>query len=706
MLKKPGPTPGFLLILDMQFVNPLFLIALSAIIIPILIHLFNFRQFKKVYFTNVAFLREIQQETRKQSRLKQWLILLARILAIAALVVAFAQPYIPAPGGIRQNAGKKSVSVYLDNSYSMEGLATEGRMIDEAKTRAREIVAAYSPSDMFQLMTSDFEGRMHRFTNRDQFLQLLDEVNISTITRNLNEVITRQNDLKGQAGNAGMEAYLISDFQKSTHLLASARPDSAIRWFLVPVTTARKANLYIDTVFFESPVHLTGQTARLHVRIRNSGGDALEKVPVKLIINGIQKTVANFSIAPDSETSLIMPYTENSPGIRYGEISITDYPVVIDDPYYFTYRVMAAIPVLTIYDPDPNPFLQALFGNDSSILYRSVEIRQLAYSNLFSQSLIILNGVREISSGLASELNRYVNDGGHLVIFPPVSVPSPSLNSFMASLGSRGYGSPDTNRQRISNINIESDLYRDVFEKNSAGKIILPDNPDLPVINRYYSMHQSPEKVPEILLRMDNNQPFLMTQAAGKGRIYLFASACEPSQTNFPRHAIFVPTLFSMALQSQPFHPLSFHTGENVTVEIPADTLPSSEVYKVRQTGTGFEIIPAILRSGMRSFVQTHDQIRSAGLYQVMAGDREVTGIAFNYNRKESDMACFTPQELKEQAIQLNLKNMTMLGEKTRSLTRQIEDYQKGTPLWKYFIILALLFLAAEIALIRYFKTS
>ena len=75
MLKKPGPTPGFLLILDMQFVNPLFLIALSAIIIPILIHLFNFRQFKKVYFTNVAFLREIQQETRKQSRLKQWLIL-------------------------------------------------------------------------------------------------------------------------------------------------------------------------------------------------------------------------------------------------------------------------------------------------------------------------------------------------------------------------------------------------------------------------------------------------------------------------------------------------------------------------------------------------------------------------------------------------------------------------------------------------------
>lgn len=689
----------------MQFVSPLFLIALSAIIIPILIHLFNFRQFKKVYFTNVAFLREIQQETKKQSRLKQLLILLARILTITALIFAFAQPYIPAPGGIRQQTGKKAVSIYLDNSYSMEGLATEGRMIDDAKTKAREIAAAYSPSDIFQLMTSDFEGRMHRFTNRDQFLQLLDEVTISAITRDLSEVITRQNDLKSQSGNAGMEAYLISDFQKSTHSLPSARPDTAIRWFLVPVTASVKANLYIDTIFFASPVHLPGQTVRLHVRIRNSGGDALEKVPVKLTINGIQKTVANFSIAPDGETSLVMPYTENNAGFRYGEISITDYPVVIDDPFYFTYRVMDAIPVLSIYDPDPNPYLQALFGNDSSILYRSVELRQVSYSNLFSHSLIILDGVRDISSGLATELNRYVRDGGHLVVFPPVAGPTTSLNTFLSLLSIRGYGSPDTNRQRISNINIESDLYQDVFEKNSSGKIILPDNPDLPVINRCYTIQSSPENVPEILLRMENNQPFLLSQVTGKGKVYLFAGACDPAHSNFPRHAIFVPTLFSMALQSQPYHPLSYHTGENVTAEIPTDSLPSSEVYKIRQTGGSFEVIPAVIRSGMRSYIQTHDQIRTAGLYRVMSGDREVTGLAFNYDRKESDMACFTPQELKEQVRQLNRKNIMMLGEKTRSLTRQIEEYHKGTPLWKYFIILALLFLAAEIALIRHFKT-
>ena len=77
--------PGFYLPLAMQFVNPFFLLALGTLAIPILIHLFNFRKFKKVYFTNVRFLQEIQQETKKQSQLRQLLILIARLLAIAAL---------------------------------------------------------------------------------------------------------------------------------------------------------------------------------------------------------------------------------------------------------------------------------------------------------------------------------------------------------------------------------------------------------------------------------------------------------------------------------------------------------------------------------------------------------------------------------------------------------------------------------------------
>ena len=77
-----------------MFLYPAFLWALMAISIPVIIHLFNFRRYKKVYFTNVKFLKELQHESKSKSRLKEILILIARCLAIASLVFAFSQPII------------------------------------------------------------------------------------------------------------------------------------------------------------------------------------------------------------------------------------------------------------------------------------------------------------------------------------------------------------------------------------------------------------------------------------------------------------------------------------------------------------------------------------------------------------------------------------------------------------------------------------
>ena len=99
----------------MNFVYPDFLFALFALAIPIIIHLFNFKKFKRVEFSNVAFLKEIKQESKSKSRLKEWLILFSRLLAITFLVLAFAQPYIPVSEK-QTISGDKAVSIYIDNS--------------------------------------------------------------------------------------------------------------------------------------------------------------------------------------------------------------------------------------------------------------------------------------------------------------------------------------------------------------------------------------------------------------------------------------------------------------------------------------------------------------------------------------------------------------------------------------------------------------
>ena len=89
----------------MQFVNPYFLFGLFALAIPIIVHLFNFRKYKLFYFSNTRFLQELQQKTNKQSRLRKLIILSLRLLAIAALVLAFARPYIPTKESETTNAG-------------------------------------------------------------------------------------------------------------------------------------------------------------------------------------------------------------------------------------------------------------------------------------------------------------------------------------------------------------------------------------------------------------------------------------------------------------------------------------------------------------------------------------------------------------------------------------------------------------------------
>jgi hypothetical protein len=158
----------------MNFLYPGFLFALLAVAIPILIHLFNFRKFKRVYFSNVQFLKEAKEQGTAKEKLKHRLLLASRILAVAFLVLAFAQPFIPSGTAAKKESDSNVISIYVDNSYSMETVNKEGSLLDEARRRAKEIAKGYGVNDRFQLITNDFEGQHQRLVNREEFYSLLD----------------------------------------------------------------------------------------------------------------------------------------------------------------------------------------------------------------------------------------------------------------------------------------------------------------------------------------------------------------------------------------------------------------------------------------------------------------------------------------------------------------------------------------------------
>lgn len=678
----------------MEFVNPGFLYGLFAISIPIIIHLFNFRRFKKVYFTNVSFIKELKQQTQKQSRLKHLLILLMRILAVAAIVLAFAQPYIPVSQEVVNPKQKNTVSVYIDNSFSMQAESEKGMLLDEAKDKAKEIAVVYKNSDLFQLLTNDFEGKHQRFVSQEEFIDLVDDVNISPVVKTLPEVFTRQQTIFRDNPGTQHTSYAISDFQYGILEGKFPETDSSIHSFLVPISALNKDNLYIDSCWFNSPVQQQNQDVELIVRIRNNSANDYEKIPVKLFVNEKQRAVASFDIGAFDAAEVTLAYTNYEVGIQYGMLKIDDYPISFDDQFYFNYSVSDATYVLTINGNGENVYLNSLLKNDSTFIYQNVKQGNIDFSNLGLFQLIILNELSNISSGLEQELIQFVSNGGNLVFLPPENLDASNYSTIMNSLNVDNYGQLDTSKTRVSFINLEHPLYADVFDE-------IPENLDLPVVFQRYNIQVQTRSRQEKILELRGGAPFLNAYNIGDGRVYLFAAPFHPSYSNFPKHAIFVPTLYKIGVSSFITDNVYYIIGENEVITVRNMDIANDNILVIRDLQSEFEFIPELRRINKQVDIYPHGQITIAGNYTLYNDQTPLKGMAFNYNRSESDMNFYTAQELDEMLNNNNLSAIQIIESAGKPFVQTLSEISQGIRLWRWFVILALAFLLAEGLLLR-----
>jgi len=687
----------------MQFVNPLYLIGLVAVAIPVLIHLFNFRRFRKVYFTNVRFLQELKQQTQKQSQLRHLLVLIARILAVCALVIAFAQPYIPFSESHSKISAHNAVSVFVDNSFSMEAVGTNGTMLDESKQKAREIVSAYKSTDLFQLLTCDFEGRHQRLVTRDEFLTMLEEVKVSPSVRSLSEIIRRQYDLLKNETSSRRTSYLVSDFQKSSFSKIDFAEDTAVNTYLVPLESSAVANVYIDTCWFTQPTQQPGKTSILSARVWNKSDSDLEKIPLKLLINEQQKSVASIDIKAGMSTTVELPFTIHQPGPQNGVLQVTDYPVTYDDKFYFAFDVLSSINVLAINGGSENRFLNALFSQDSSVRMVNMNEKSIDFSRLLQFDLVILNEIPSISTGLAGELKKYTSNGGSVLFLPAQNADLTTYNSLLSSLNAPLYKPVDTVNTKVVRLSEESYLFRDVFEKQQ-GKQVISTNTDLPSVNKHFPIEYSTANLTVPLMSMLNGRDFLTLTNSGMGEVFQFVVPLDPTFSNFPQQALFVPVLYNIALISHPSHSLYSTIGDNRNIRIGTAFPSGDKVFKIKSVQGDFDMIPQVNSSGNMVNIFVGNQVPLAGNFNLLNDKSVITSLAFNYNRGESDLACNSTGDLEAMLSKAHLKTFSVMKTGQKPLNDVIAQINSGTQLWRYFIWLALLMLLAEILLIRFFK--
>ncbi len=504
----------------------------------------------------------------------------------------------------------------------------------------------------------------------------------------------RQKQVLDQSTSMRRTAYILSDYQKNISSLESQQ-DSTTEVVLVPFESVEQRNLTVDSAWFQAPIQMLNETNRMIVKVRNLSDQPAEDVRVTLRLDGKTNPQGNLDIPAKGFALDTLNLTVLSNGWHEGELTITDYPINFDDSYYFAFEVAERVKILSLEPGAPNAYLNATFERRPTFEVDNRNVGQIDYSTLPDYNLIIVNDVRAISSGLASELQQFADKGGSVVVFPGSNVDKASYNSFLRMFNANEITEFEQKERGVSYINTDDFVFKDVFLNQNA-------NLKLPTTQSNYKMTRQGSKKERVILRYRDGNTFVGKYRHGAGQLYFCTAPLHPDQSDLARNGdIFAPMIFKMALAANRTNHIGYTISKDQLLETENRKTNLETVYKVG--GPSDEFIPEQRVVGSRVRVMLNNQIQEAGFYNLYLDEEEVLEkYAFNYDRKESVLEYLSSEEL----TALGTKGFTLLKDQSdKNFTDLIGSRSNGTQLWKYCIILALIFLAIEILLLRFWKT-
>jgi len=640
----------------MQFTYPELLWALFLLLIPLLVHLFQLRRFKRTPFTNVKLLKKVVSESRRSRNLKKWLLLATRCLLVAAVVLAFAQPFY---GGKEAFLQREDV-IYLDNSFSMQARNDDGSLLENA---VQELQKEIPESQVFSLFTNDrVYEQVHMRDIRNDLLALPSSNGQLT----LEGAFLKGASLFRSDSSAIKNLILISDFQASMGG-KEADPRAGFRSHLVQLRAPGLVNASVDSAFISSETPTS-----LELTARLSSNAPMDALPVSLYNADtlIAKTAAIWGADRQASVLFTLPAGQSV----IGRIEISDAQLAYDNQLYFTLEPRDTVHVLSVGSPGES-FLDRIFTNPE-FYFQSVVLENLNYSSIPRQNLIVLNELEAIPTALRNALDSYREDGGNLVVIPAPDAELASYNELLGSFSAGNMGAKVPSAQSITGISFSNPLYAQVFTDKVT-------NFQYPEVAGYYRLAPSGPNI----LSLQSGEPFL----AGGDGTYIFASPLSGTNSSFRNSPLIVPTFYNMGIQSLRLPQLYYQTGKRAQVDIPV-ALGSDRILKVRQGD--YEFIPmqrSFARKTTLTFLENPDR---DGPFVVTQDQKPVQRLSFNYARDESDL-----RFMKIDSINASSKSSDLAR-----LFETLENEGSITALWKWFVILALLCMLAELLIQKLLK--
>lgn len=671
----------------MIFKYPDFLWALLLGLIPILIHLFNFKQYKVVYFSNTKLLKDIKQQTQSTSRLRHLLVLLSRILFISSLVLLFAQPYIP--NGIDNS--KVETGILLDNSFSMNQVNQDGRLLDNAKRFTLELLDQQDEVKKLYFISNSLKSDNSNSFYRNDLNEIVSEVDETEKRYDLNFLLER---LKGRMNLGQKQLYVFSDFQRNQIDLSKIEKDTSTSYNLVHLKGNQEVNLVVDSVYFEENVTSVNTPYNLFVRVSNQGKEEVQNVNVSLLVDGVQKAIGNVSIAEGSHEEIQLGLTFDQHGVHHCRVKIDDPNIKYDNTLDFTVHLFEQSRVLELYATKPSKELFRLISIVDEFELEQRNYSKVAYDQISTFQLIVLNEFTELSTGLVQELKKFVENGGDICIIPSITADESVINSSLNPLFEIQFEAVFENKQKLNPINIQHPFFKDVFNKNmEQGKW------NTPFVNKFFYAPSTNGN--STLLNFENGAPFLLSNSKYGGNQYVFTAAIDSANSDFYKNGLFVPIMLKMIQNSRSQSDLYYTVGNESRINLTdIIDLKSENNLSLKEEKSDLTFIPAIDKKGREVWMDLNKMELKSGNYKLFQGNDEVFGFSLNNDRKESIQDYYTIEELENLS---KYGHISVLNGLSNDFLSSIVNKTEEKNYWTELLIASLCFLLLEIVLLRVF---
>ncbi|MEM7371225.1 MAG: BatA domain-containing protein [Bacteroidota bacterium] len=685
--------------MTLSFLNPTLLWGLLALAVPIIVHFFNLQRPKQFLFSNVAFVKEVKKTVVKRVQFQKWLLLLARLLALTALVLAFANPVLVGEGE-KALQGRRSVAIVIDNSYSMTAGNERGTYLQQSVSLARNIFKAYSKEDEFILMTSSDLRLNNNFANQEEVIEELKELKTSQNIRAHTDILSFIPDIFARAQNRIQELYFLSDFQESTVMADSqvvVLDDSARLIKYLPLATREQKNVYVESNKILSQILEKNKPIEFSMQLVNDGQNQVRDLSARIVLEGKVAAISNTSLEANSQKQIELSFTPTQGGWLGGYIELDDNPVDFDNRRYFSLYIPEKEKVLVV-ENQSSPNIRILYES----LFEQFDVQFVPSRNISAVQLndyrsLVLLGVSEMSSGLADKIKKFLDGGGSVMFFPGSKMDLSSVNQLMASVKVGSFSSMIKIQEgsKASNTDLSHPLFKGIFLRDQKQREF-----DAPSVYQYYPLSLNNQSVQNRIISLENQAPILLESKVSNGLMFTFTLFPGDDWTDFHVKTIFTPLMFratqimnqTQIVQSGMeigfFEPKSIRTQEKTLINLVHEDGTISAPEQFPQSGA--------------TVLNFEKMELEEGIYQLTQGGELLEKIAFNISDLESRLSFTSKNDLRSLLDQKGYQEIDILTPRIEEISDEIRTEKEGIPLWKYLIVFALLFLLAEVLILKF----